>query len=170
VWWIAQNEKTTGISLGRRRLAYETNDVIVLCLYNGWLLVILNWKSGMFDDDVPNIEKPRPDVWRGRPLYEFIEDCWNNSIAVAGNKNVIANRLALVDQVFEDFHKAIKPRDISQLVPALLLLRSFSAYRASAMVSLSLPTDGYALQRSCLENAGYARLIADDASLSLRAG
>jgi hypothetical protein len=45
-------------------------------------------------------------------------------------------------------------------------MRAFSAYRASVMVSMCLPTDGFALQRSCLENAGYARLIADDSTLS----
>jgi hypothetical protein len=43
----------------------------------------------MANNDPPNLEKPRPDVWQGQPLFEFIEECWNNSIAVAGNKNVI---------------------------------------------------------------------------------
>jgi hypothetical protein len=110
-------------------------------------------------DDLTNLEQPRPEVWRSRPLFTFIEDCWNNSIAVAGNKNVVALRLANVDKIFDDFHRVIKLENMSQLVPALLFMRAFSAYRASAMVSLCLPTDGYALQRSCLENAGYARLI-----------
>jgi len=117
-------------------------------------------------DNLTNLEQPRPEVWQSRPLFTFIEDCWNNSIAVAGNKNVVALRLANVDKIFDDFHRVIKLENMSQLVPALLFMRAFSAYRASAMVSLCLPTDGYALQRSCLENAGYARLIADDSTLS----
>jgi hypothetical protein len=117
-------------------------------------------------DDLTNLEKPRPEVWQDRPLFTFIEDCWNNSIAVAGNKNVVALRLAAVDKIFDDFHNVIKLENISQFVPAFLCMRAFSAYRASAMVGLCLPTDGYALQRSCLENAGYARLIADDSTLS----
>ena len=117
-------------------------------------------------EDLPNLERPRPEVWQDRPLFTFIEDCWNNSIAVAGNKNVVALRLANVDKIFDDFHGVIRLENLSQLVPALLFMRAFSAYRASAMVSLCLPTDGYALQRSCLENAGYAHLIANDSTLS----
>jgi hypothetical protein len=117
-------------------------------------------------EDTSNLERPRPEVWQGRPLFTFIEDCWNNSIAVAGNKNVIAQRLANVDEIFGDFQKVVRLENISQLVPTLLFLRAFSAHRAGVMVSLCLPTDGYALQRSCLENAGYARLIADDERLS----
>jgi hypothetical protein len=34
------------------------------------------------------------------------------------------------------------------------------------MVGLSLPTDSFALQRACLENAGYAKLIATNRELS----
>ena len=114
-------------------------------------------------EDLPNLERPRPEVWQADwPLFTFIEDCWNNSIAVAGNKNVVALRLANVDKIFDDFHGVIRLENLSQLVPALLFMRAFSAYRASAMVSLCLPTDGYALQRSCLENAGYAHLTPND--------
>jgi hypothetical protein len=117
-------------------------------------------------DDPTNLERPRPEVWHDRPLFAFIEECWNNSIAVAGNKNLVASRLANVDRIFDDFHSVLKLETISQLVPALLFMRAFSAYRAGVMVSLCLPTDGFALQRSCLENAGYAHLIADDSTLS----
>jgi hypothetical protein len=117
-------------------------------------------------NDLTNLERPRPEVWQARPLFKFIEDCWNNSIAVAGNKNVVALRLANIDKIFEGFQSVIRPENVSQLVPAFLFMRAFSAYRASVMVSMCLPTDGYALQRSCLENAGYARLIADDSTLA----
>jgi len=117
-------------------------------------------------DEASNLEKDRPDVWKAHQLFGFVEDCWNNTLAVAANKNVVSCRLANIDRVFDDFHRSLKPDKPSQIVPALLFLRAFSAYRASIMVSLCLPTDGYALFRSCLENAGYARLIADDAKLS----
>src|SRR5260370_42555922 len=36
------------------------------------------------------------------------------------------------------------------------------------MVGLALPTDSYPLQRSCLENAGYAHLISTTPELSER--
>jgi hypothetical protein len=114
--------------------------------------------------DEANLERARPDVWNGRALFSFIEDCWNNSIAAVGNKNLVALRLVKIDEVFDNFHKVVKPTSVAQLIPAFLFMRSFSAFRASVMVSLSLPTDGFALQRSCLENAGYARLIGDDSA------
>jgi hypothetical protein len=55
---------------------------------------------------------------------------------------------------------------MAQVVPSLLALRSFNAFRASVMVCLCLPTESYPLQRTCLETAGYARLIASDSKLS----
>lgn len=115
--------------------------------------------------DVSNLSKPRPAVWK-KPLFEFIENGWNNTLAVAHNKNVVAMRLAEIDEIFDDAHKISAPDDIAHLLPAFLFMRSLSAFRASVMVGLCLPTDSYALQRSCLENAGYARLIADDPSRS----
>jgi hypothetical protein len=112
-----------------------------------------------------NLNRPRPDLW-DRSLFQYVEDCWSNSLAVVGNKNVVAQRLAAIDDIFEDIHPILKPSSTAQLVPAFLLLRSFNAFRASVMVCLALPTDSYPLQRSCLENAGYARLISTTPKLS----
>lgn len=113
-----------------------------------------------------NLDKPRPDEWRRGQLFPFIEECWNNSIAVVGNKNVVAAQLTAVDSIFSELESVIRPTSQSQLVPALLFFRSFGAFRAAVMVSLSLPTDGFPLQRSCLENAGYAKLISQDTDLA----
>jgi hypothetical protein len=55
---------------------------------------------------------------------------------------------------------------MAQVVPSLLMLRSFSNFRAAAMMCLSLPTDSYPIQRACLESAGYANLIAAQTELS----
>jgi hypothetical protein len=112
-----------------------------------------------------NLAHPRPEMWGKGKLYKFIEECWSNSIATVGHKNIIARRLAAIDDIFEELHHDFKPSTINQLVPAFLFFRAFSTYRSSVMVSLSLPTDGYALQRACLENAGYARLIATEPAL-----
>jgi hypothetical protein len=102
-----------------------------------------------------NLNRPRPELWSQGSLFPFIEDCWSNSVAVVGNKKVIARRLTTIDAIFEEIHQNLKPSSMAQLVPSFLLLRSFSAFRASVMVCLALPTDSYPLQRSCLENAGY---------------
>jgi hypothetical protein len=114
-----------------------------------------------------NFDRARPDEWRRGDLFPFIEECWSNSLAVVGNNNVVAARLTAIDGIFnEALQRGIKPTNAGEVVPVLLYLRSFSAFRASVMVGLSLPTDGFALQRSCLKNAGYAKLIATDPKLS----
>jgi hypothetical protein len=113
-----------------------------------------------------NLNRPRPEAWCKGSLFSFIEECWSNSVAVVANKNIIANRLSAIDQIFEDTHLHLKPSSMVQVVPALLMLRSFSNFRAASMVCLSLPTDSYPLQRACLESAGYANLIATQAELS----
>jgi hypothetical protein len=115
---------------------------------------------------VSNLERPRPEVWRDGTLFQFIEDAWNNAIATVGNKNVIAARLTAIDAIFEDIQNCLKPATINQIVPTFLLLRAFGSYRSAAMLSLSLPTDSFPLQRSCLESAGYAQLIAVTPELS----
>jgi len=115
-----------------------------------------------------NLNRPRPDLWSHGSLFPFIEECWSNSVAVVGNKNVIAQRLTAIDSIFDEIHPILKPSRVAQLVPSFLLLRSFNAFRASVMVGLALPTDSYPLQRSCLENAGYARLISTVPELSER--
>lgn len=106
-----------------------------------------------------NLDRPRPEEWVKGSLFPFIEECWSNSVGVVGNNNVIAARLSTIDSIFEITHQNLKPSTWTQLVPSLLMLRSFSAFRASVMVALSLPADSFPLQRLCLESAGYARLM-----------
>ena len=40
-----------------------------------------------------------PEAWTKGSLYPFIEQCWSNSIAVVGNKNVIARKAASVTSI-----------------------------------------------------------------------
>jgi hypothetical protein len=91
---------------------------------------------------------------------------WSNSIAVVGNYNVVAARLTAVDSIFQETHHNLKPTHWSQIVPTLLMMRSMSAFRAVVMIGSSLPADSYPLERSCLESAGYARLIGANPDLS----
>jgi hypothetical protein len=112
-----------------------------------------------------NLEKQRPDAWRDSQLFSFIEDAWNNSLATVGNKNIIAQRLTAIDGIFQDVH-SLKLTSMNELVPSLLLMRAFSAFRSSVMVGLAIPVDSYPLQRACLEGAGYARLIYTDPGLA----
>jgi hypothetical protein len=109
-----------------------------------------------------NLNRPRPDEWKRGDLFPFIEECWSNSVAVVARNNVVAARFTAIDVIFAEAQQNLKPASHKQVVPALLLLRSFSAFRAAVMVGLSLPTDGFPLQRSCLEYAGYAKLIFDN--------
>jgi hypothetical protein len=118
----------------------------------------------MFEDN--NLHKVRPEQWTQGSLFPFIEECWSNSIAVVGNHNVVAARLSAVDSIFQETHQTLKPTHWSQIVPALLMMRSMSAFRSAVMVGSSLPVDSYPLQRSCLESAGYANLIATEHDLS----
>ncbi|KGT72882.1 hypothetical protein MA20_47710 [Bradyrhizobium japonicum] len=116
--------------------------------------------------DASNLEKGRPIGWQNSELFSFIEECWNNSLAAVGNKGISCQRLTEIDHQFESMQKQLKPTSIEELVPGLLFLRSFVAYRASIMVLLSLPTDGFPLLRSSLEYAGYALLIRGDRQLA----
>ncbi|MGA2999900.1 hypothetical protein [Bradyrhizobium sp.] len=113
-----------------------------------------------------NLARARPDEWLRGDLFPFIEECWSNSVALVALNNVVAARLTAIDEIFHSVHGAFKPKDETQLVPVLLFLRSFSAFRASVMVGLSLPTDAFPLQRSCLEYAGYAKLVAAQPELA----
>jgi hypothetical protein len=106
-----------------------------------------------------NLARRRPDEWRRGDLFPFIEECWSNSVGIVGNNNVVAARLTAIDEIFFAVHHGLKPTNEAQLVPSLLFLRSFSAFRAAVMVGLSLPTDAFPLHRSCLEYAGYAKLV-----------
>jgi hypothetical protein len=106
-----------------------------------------------------NLKRTRPDEWQRGFLFPFIEECWSNSVAVVGNNNVIAARLTAIDALFQETHQGIKPATWIEITPSLLMLRSFSAFRASVMVALSLPSDCYPVQRLCLESAGYAKLM-----------
>jgi hypothetical protein len=116
--------------------------------------------------DDNNLNRPRPTEWTRGELFPFIEECWSNSLAIAANKNVFAARLTAIDNIFAEAQQNLKPSSHAEVVPSLLCLRSFSAFRAAVMVGLSLPTDGFPLQRSCLENAGYAKLISQDLDLA----
>ena len=99
-------------------------------------------------------------------LFPFIEECWSNSVGIVGNNNVVAARLTAIDEIFFTVHNGLKPANVAQLVPTLLFLRSFSAFRAAVMVALSLPTDAFPLQRSGLECAGYAKLVMAEPQLA----
>ena len=113
-----------------------------------------------------NLARPRPAEWQRGDLFPFIEEAWSNSIGIVANKNVVAARLTAIDEIFFAIHHDLKPANEAQLVPTLLFLRSFSAFRAAVMVGLSLPTDTFPLQRSCLEYAGYAKLVTVEPELA----
>ncbi|MGX1110563.1 MULTISPECIES: hypothetical protein [Bradyrhizobium] len=113
-----------------------------------------------------NLEQGRPIGWQTSELFSFIEECWNNSLATVGNRGIACQRLSEIDELFLSLQQRLKPAVIDELVPALLFMRAFVSYRASIMVLLSLPTDGFPLLRSSLEYSGYALLIRNEIKLA----
>ncbi|PPQ21107.1 hypothetical protein CV770_02405 [Bradyrhizobium sp. AC87j1] len=113
-----------------------------------------------------NLARARPPEWQRGDLFPFIEECWSNSVAFVALNNVVAARLTAIDEIFFAVHDGFKPSSETELVPILLFFRSFSAFRSSVMVGLSQPADSFPLQRSCLEYAGYAKLVFDHPELA----
>src|ERR1700730_7809394 len=113
-----------------------------------------------------NLARPRPVEWQRGDLFPFIEEAWSNSVGIVGNNNVVGARLTAIDEIFFAVHNGLKPTNEAQLVPTLLFLRSFSAFRAAVLVGLSMPTDSFPVQRSCLEYAGYAKLVMVEPALA----
>jgi hypothetical protein len=113
-----------------------------------------------------NLDQGRPPAWHNSELFSFVEECWNNSLAAAAHKGIACQRLTEIDSIFSEMQSRLKPSTIEELVPSLLFVRAFVAYRASVMVMLSLPTDAFPLLRSALENAGYALLLKGDRELA----
>ncbi|SEQ52089.1 hypothetical protein SAMN05428969_3343 [Devosia sp. YR412] len=118
------------------------------------------------DDRVDNLNRERPDGWKDGGLFPFIEEGWGNSLATFANKNILCRRLTEVDTLFMDIQSDLKVLRTTQLVPSLLFMRAFGAFRSTVAVSLAMPTDAFALMRSSLESAGYALYIYGDETLA----
>lgn len=115
---------------------------------------------------VNNLNKGRPPGWGEAELFSFIEDSWSNALATFANKNIICRRLDEVDQIFLKVQRGLSLSRMTDLVPALLFMRCFSAYRSMVTLGLASPTDAFAVMRSCLESAAYAMYVHGDEKLA----
>jgi hypothetical protein len=98
-------------------------------------------------------------------LSQYIERAHDNAFATfVKNKNNCFSDLREINDCFQKISDALdNPQDI---LPAFLLIRSFSAYRASCNTAMSgQVVETFVLLRSCLEFAGYALLMQVDRRL-----
>lgn len=99
--------------------------------------------------------KPIPPRWGDDRLSGFLDQAFNNTLATFVQKNARFQVLERVDQNFLRIgENLINPPD---MIGALLLLRSHSAFRGACRLSMSgqVP-DAFPVLRACLEYALYA--------------
>jgi hypothetical protein len=101
-----------------------------------------------------------PEQWGKDPLTEHWEACASNLVTnfAAGSREL--QFMQTVDSLFVKIGQNLI--NSKELVVALLLLRTHSAYRAATVLAASgMPTDIYPTLRSVLETAGYALIMHD---------
>lgn len=99
--------------------------------------------------------KAIPPHWADDKLSAFLDQAFNNTLASFVRKNERFQVLLRVDQNFLRIgENLVNPPD---MIGALLLLRSHSAFRAACRLSMSgqVP-DAFPVLRACLEYALYA--------------
>lgn len=112
----------------------------------------------------PDVREPPPD-WAGYALTNYFDGMRVNQFATFHNKRILVQDICRLDRLFADALQGW--RDPPSLVPALLLLRSHAAFRASAGASLAGQlAETPCLLRLCLECAGYAAVIGQDQTLA----
>ena len=105
-----------------------------------------------------------PPQWSDDTLSEFLDQAFRNTLATYVHKNPGFAQLSHLDQIFLRIgENLVNPPDI---LAAVLLLRSHSAYRAACRLSLSgQVTDSFPQLRACLEYALYALHISQNIGL-----
>lgn len=109
---------------------------------------------------------PPPQDWGQDELTKFIDVAHLNQYATFDHKRPSVAKLVAIDAaLFKVGTHMLNPSD---LLSPLLMYRSHSAFRAACRMALSTQNvDTYPLIRSCLEYAGYARLIHDNHELGI---
>ena len=118
----------------------------------------------MSSDHDPNT-LPLPDGWPSSGFSDFILHLIRHQFATYENKRGDFLRLTRIDQIFESLLNDWE--NPTAMVPALLCYRTHSAFRIASIVTMSgALTESFALQRLCLEQAGYAVRISRDHRLA----
>lgn len=99
-----------------------------------------------------------PPGWASEPLTQFIDQGRNYQFAAFHNKRVVVQDLCRLDRLLMDALRDWKGS--TQPVPALLLFRSHSAFRAGVAGAMAGQcAEAPSLLRLCLECAGYAAVM-----------
>lgn len=108
-----------------------------------------------------------PKNWGEDGLSKFIQIAHENQYATFDNMKPIYSVLSRIDNAFTIFGTdLVDPGDV---LSAALLYRSHSAYRGACRMAISTQVvDAFPLVRSCLEYAGYARLIFGNSDLGFQ--
>ncbi len=106
-----------------------------------------------------------PPRWGDDPLSAFLQQAFRNSLATFVQKNPGFELLSRIDRSFLRIgENLVNPPDI---LGAVLLLRSHSAYRAACRLTVSgQVTDTFPQLRACLEYALYALRINQNGALA----
>src|SRR5436190_22953807 len=115
------------------------------------------------------ILKPgRPPGWDKPNITGYFEALWGNTVATFARKQE-SHRLCRIDDVMFEMGSNWKGGvpTARSIVPLMLYFRSHSAFRGAAALGLGgAHVEGYANLRQCLEFAGYAALVYEDAVLA----
>ncbi len=100
-------------------------------------------------------KRPLPPNWADDSLTGFIEQAFGNTLATFVNKPAEFELLCRLDQAF--FRIASNLHEPQDLIAALFLMRSHSAYRAACRMAMSGQiTESFPVLRSYLESSLYA--------------
>ena len=102
-----------------------------------------------------------PPRWSDDPLSAFLDQAFKNTLATFVHKHAGFDLLSHIDRSFLRIgENLVNPPDI---LGAVLLLRSHSAFRAACRLTLSgQVTDAFPPLRACLEYALYALHISQN--------
>jgi len=109
--------------------------------------------------------KEFPDKWQSDSLTKFIDVAIDNIVATFYRDKNECPVLIEIDNIFQSIATALDHPG-NKLVESMLLYRTHSAFRASAMLAMSgMNPESFAQLRTCLENALYALHIHKNAGL-----
>lgn len=112
--------------------------------------------------------QPLPPSWREDNLSDYLHACFANNLATFHYKKAWFQKLLDIDTIYKkvsDHTSAITQSD-DRIVEGVLFFRSHSAFCASSFLACGgMSGEVFAINRLCLEYAGYALLMNNDSSL-----
>lgn len=112
--------------------------------------------------DLPTPMKPAPPHWGADPISTHAQSFAENIWASFHHKKRPLNKFNEIEFIFEKLGKNLaEPKE--NLVTALCIIRAHSAFNCASLLAMGGHLgEVYALNRLCLEYAGYAALMKDN--------